>query len=97
MTKTLAITAIVLVAVVMGISSVVPMMPKTYAGLGEGDCPKGFDLELVISCTKRERAEFVDAADGVADGLVCIKEIKTPRGERTIIIDNHLPFSELED
>ena len=36
MNKTLAITAIVLVAVVMGMSAVAPMIPQAYAH-GDGD------------------------------------------------------------
>ncbi len=40
MNKTIAITAIVLVAVVMGMSSVVPMMQKAYAGAIPPDPPE---------------------------------------------------------
>jgi len=98
MTKTVVITAIVLVAIVMGLSSVVPMMPMAYAGGGaprpsptEGGCPGNFDLTSIASIGSNSlaaRAKAVDKADGVADLFVCINTIVTPRGSHTIIIDN---------
>jgi len=95
LTKTLAITAIVLVAVIMGMSSVVPMMPKAYAGIDnfEGVCPSGFDLEAISDITFPTQAIVVEERNGVVDGFVCIKTVETPRGDRTIIVDNTVPFS----
>ncbi len=42
MNKTLAITTIALVAVVMGMSAVAPMIPQAEAAPA-GTCPPGFD------------------------------------------------------
>jgi len=97
MNRKLAITAIVLVAVVMGLSSVVPMMPMAYAGVPlEGACPADFVLMEIISieASIQARAIAIDEADGVPDELVCTKRIFSAHGHvRTIIIDNNIPIS----
>jgi len=46
MNKTLAITAIALVAVVMGISAVAPMIPQVYADRHTGDLDRCKILEI---------------------------------------------------
>jgi len=102
MTKTVAITAIVSIAVIMGMSSVVPMMSNAYAGAlppppdPEGVCPSDFQRvpsNVFPTAKLADRAQLIDEADGVADELVCTKTIITPRGVRTIIVDNNLPIS----
>lgn len=94
--RALGITAIVsIVVIVMGMSSVVPMMPKAYAGINnfEGECPSGFGLEEITFITFPTQAIVVEERNGVVDGFVCTKTVETPRGERTIIVDNTVPFS----
>ena len=94
MNKTLTITAIVLVAVVMGMSAVAPMMPTAYAVDPEGTCPQSFFSETIFSLSSdlRVRAAAIDAADGTADGLVCIKIIRNAAEARFIIVDNNIPL-----
>jgi len=93
--KTLAITAIVLVAVVMGISAVVPMMPTAYADPVEGRCPSDFVLVGIFSLPTDlwARAGTIDRADGTIDSAVCKKVISTPQGDRIAIVDNNLPIT----
>jgi len=98
MTKTIAITAIVLVAVVMGMSSVVTMMPNAYAGVQrEGFCPRDFAEQFTYNISRelRDQAQLIDGADGTLDFIVCVKEINAPRTQavRTIIVDNNIPIS----
>jgi len=74
MNKTLAITAIVLVAVVMGMSSVVPLIPQAVA---EKFCPTGFSPVAITTLN-----EHVDLN---RNGTICAKEL--PNG-KTVLIDD---------
>jgi len=72
MTKTIAITAIVLVAIVMGLSTIAPALQQAFAHdvdiggpLASGQCPADF---------KVVRADFIGQhPDHNANGWVCIR------------------------
>jgi len=78
MNKTLAISAITLVAVLMGISAVVPLIPQAAA---EGFCPTGFSTVAITTLN-----EQVDRND---NGTICAKEL--PNGDTILIDDIDLP------
>jgi len=97
MNKTIVISAIALVAVIMGMSAIVPMIPKAYAAVLEGTCPPTFVLTAIADLPSELRAQAVaiDERDGIADRFVCIKIIDDPTSDddRTIIVDNNLPIA----
>ncbi len=89
--KALAITAIVSVAVIMGMSAVAPAM--AIPGGAEGDCPKAFEKVTISDITDtavRQQAEAVEAANGISDDTVCLKQPPNPRAPLRII-DNIIP------
>jgi len=72
MNKTLAITTIALVAVVMGLSVIATAIPMANAAVGcPADPPKGF-WSLVSANT----FTYGDKVDRNGDGLICLLTIK---------------------
>ncbi|MCJ8306904.1 MAG: hypothetical protein HRU07_07655 [Nitrosopumilus sp.] len=96
MNKTLAITTIVMIAVVMGMSAIVPAMAdRPVVRLG---CPQVFEL---VETSRAHDLRAAIAADDNLDGLVCEKLI-CPPGKHClsgygngfgswITIDNNVP------
>jgi hypothetical protein len=76
MNKTLTITTIALVAVVMGMSAVAPMIPQAAAA---GSWPTGF--------TPKSVEVIGSGADHNENGLVCEKQLPN---RQTIQIDDNL-------
>ena len=74
MNKTLAITAIVLVAAVMGISAVAPMIPNAYAAAGCLPDTQKITWELLFV------VDPFDNMDRNRDGLVCVAIMVHPDG-----------------
>ncbi len=91
MNKTLTITVIALVAVVMGFSAVAPAIPMAYSHVSgaphlDGVCPEDTEkLRWVIS------SDPGNPRDKNGDTFVCIGILKTP-SEAVIIIDNSIPI-----
>jgi len=101
--RALGRTSIPLVAIVMiGVMMVVSVIPVAFAQLPppEGNCPPGVGfvptfISSITDATLQAKANKIDAADGVTDGLVCVKTF-TDKGKagktHTVIIDNNFPF-----
>jgi len=86
MNKTLAITAIALVAIVMGLSTIAPVLQQAFAHdvtspqggqIGNGDCPDGFQIAVPMSPAGTH-------PDHNVNGKVCVKIVDT----QVIIIDD---------
>ena len=85
MHKTLAITTIVLVAVIMGISAIATAIPVANAVVGcPNDPPNGFWVIVPANDTPRG-----DQIDKNGDGALCNLVIPTPQGlNRKVFVDN---------
>jgi len=83
LTKTLAITAIVLVAVVMGLSTIAPALQQAFAH----DVIKGVVLESGLCPDDFVQNEYRTGQhpDHNSNGLVCVKSVCTG-GERCLTI-----------
>jgi len=83
MNKTLAITAIVLVAVVMGLSTIAPALQQAFAHdvrgavtPGFGQCPRSFSEETIEPAGTHPDHNF--------NGTICFKNV----GQTRVIIDD---------
>ena len=89
MTKTIAITAIVLVAVVMGFSTIAPALQQAFAHdvteakgkIGLGGCPEGFLPTTPAFTGEHPDHNFND--------VICVKIA----GQHRILVDDNLPPS----
>ena len=76
MNKTLVITTIALVAVVMGMSAIAPVIPVANAAVG---CPNDSDKGTWQLVPKASHVDG-DRIDRNGDGLICFLTIQTNQG-----------------
>ena len=87
MNKTLTISVIALVAVVMGMSSIVPVLAGTDP---VGSCRPNFTLKNPSDLgSEQERAERIDRNN---DSWVCVSTFSATNPPPNIIIDNRFPL-----
>ncbi len=85
MTKTLAITAIVLVAVVMGLSTIAPALQQAFAHDVDRVVGGAVPLTTCPPNFEKQSHPIRTHPDHNANGKVCVKDL--PNG-KTVIIDD---------